>query len=186
MGDDPDLALIKKIIKGDARAFGILIDRHQEFVYTIVFRILKTKEDAEEITQDVFIKIYKSLSTFKLESKFTTWLYTIAYRMAISRLRKQQVDLVLDWDGQQKIVFDDWAENPLHQLEKQERINCIKEGINKLGPNEAVVLSLYYLKELKIKEIADITGINESNIKVHLHRGRKNLYLAMQHQKHLQ
>ena len=71
MGDDPDLALIKKIIKGDARAFGILIDRHQEFVYTIVFRILKTKEDAEEITQDVFIKIYKSLSTFKLESKFT-------------------------------------------------------------------------------------------------------------------
>lgn len=185
MGDDSDVSLIKKIIRGNNQAFGMLIDRHQDFVYTIAFRILKSKEDAEEITQDVFLKIYDALPTFKMESKFTTWIYTITYRAAISKWRKQPADSISISDAEIEYTLDTQSLNPLSQLEEQDRINQIRAGINELGSNEAVVLSLYYLKELKIKEIAEITGISEANIKVHLHRGRKNLYHAMQHQKQL-
>lgn len=185
MGDDPDLSLIKKINRGNRHAFGVLIDRHQDFVYTIVFRVVKSKEDAEEITQDVFLKIYEALPTFKMESKFTTWLYTIAYRSAISKLRKRTAVELSISETELEYQWSDPSENPLGQLEKQDRMERIKKAINTLGSNESVVLSLYYLKDLKIKEIAAITGISESNIKVHLHRGRKNLYHAMQDQKQL-
>lgn len=186
MGDDTDLSLIRKIIRGNSQAFGVLIDRHQDFVYTIVFRVLKSKEDAEEVTQDVFLKTYEALPNFKMESKFTTWLYTIAYRAAVSKLRKRNMMGFSILESEKEYQWSDPTENPLGQLEEQDRIDHLRKSINELGSNEAVVLTLYYLKELKIKEIATITGISESNIKVHLHRGRKNLYQAMQHQKHLQ
>lgn len=186
MGDDSDLSLIKKIIRGNSQALGVLIDRHQDFVYTIVFRVLKSKEDAEEVTQDVFLKIYKALPTFKMESKFTTWLYTIAYRSAVSKWRQSAPVVVPISETEPKYHWGDPLENPLSQLEEKDRLDHLRKSIDKLGSNEAVVLSLYYLKELKIKEISAITGISESNIKVHLHRGRKNLYHAMQIQKHLQ
>ena len=186
MGDDTDLSLIRKIIRGNSQAFGVLIDRHQDFVYTIVFRVLKSKEDAEEVTQDVFLKIYEALPNFKMESKFTTWLYTIAYRAAVSKSRKRNRMGFSILESENEYQWSDSSENPLGQLEEQDRIDHIRKSINELGSNEAVVLTLYYMKEVKIKEIATITGISESNIKVHLHRGRKNLYQAMQHQKHLQ
>jgi RNA polymerase sigma factor (sigma-70 family) len=82
--------LIEKVLQGDSTAFGQLVQKYQAFVFTIVIRIVKVREEAEEVAQDTFIKAYESLSSFRGDSKFSSWLYSIAYRKALDALRKNK------------------------------------------------------------------------------------------------
>ena len=96
---ESDSYYIEKVLNNDVAAFSKLIDKHKEMVFTVAVRILRNREDAEEIAQDTFIKAYKSLKTFKRESKFSTWLYRIAYNAAISKTRKKRLQTVdLDYE----------------------------------------------------------------------------------------
>jgi RNA polymerase sigma factor (sigma-70 family) len=81
-----DQQLIEKTLRGDTSSFGKLVERYQDFVFTIAFRIMKVREEAEEVAQDSFIKAYESLNSFRGESKFSSWLYSIAYRKALDAL----------------------------------------------------------------------------------------------------
>ena len=89
-----DEVYIKRVLSGDSRAFSCLVERHKAMVFTITLRITEQREDAEEVSQDVFLKMYQALHTFKGNSKFTTWLYSIAYNMAISHVRKSRPNYV--------------------------------------------------------------------------------------------
>src|ERR1700753_4127752 len=88
----PDIDLIKQTLTGNQSAYADLVKRHQRYVFTLAMRFAKNREDAEEIAQDCFIKAYRSLDSFKQESKFSTWLYTIVYTTAMTALRKKKVD----------------------------------------------------------------------------------------------
>ena len=90
MNRDTDQYYIERTMQGDTQAFGVLVERYQDFIFTIVLRILKIREEAEEVAQDAFIKAFESLSSFRGESKFSSWLYSIAYRKALDRLRKNK------------------------------------------------------------------------------------------------
>lgn len=170
---------IAKVLKGNLPSYAILVEKHKSMVYTLALRIAKNHEDAEEIAQDVFLKVFNSLSSFKQESKFTTWLFKIVYNTAISRFRKKQIDsysmegatlqgtIRLDADDGQKI------------LQHKERKKIISEAIGHLKEDEAVVITLFYLSEKSIKEIEEITGHSNSNIKILLHRGRKKLLFEL-------
>src|ERR1700753_2173349 len=87
-----DIELIVQTLSGNQSAYADLVKRHQRYVFTLAMRFAKNREDAEEIAQDCFIKAYRSLDSFKQESKFSTWLYTIVYTTAMTTLRKKKLD----------------------------------------------------------------------------------------------
>ena len=176
-----DKQLIEQTLKGDTSSFGILVERYQNFVFTIAFRIMKVREEAEEVAQDSFIKAYESLNSFRGESKFSSWLYSIAYRKALDALRKNKKYKASE-------IIDDITEgevsgieDALHYLEDEERKKAIQDCILKLSEDEATIITLYYFQDQSVREISTITGLSEDNIKVKLYRSRKKLFGFLKH-----
>jgi len=170
---------IKKVLKGNLPSYAILVEKHKSLVYTLALRISKNHEDAEEIGQDAFLKAYNSLNTFKQESKFTTWLYKIVYNTAVSRFRKKHIESFSMEDSPIQESNQGEHIDGLDIMHHKERKKIISEAISRLKQDEGVVMTLFYLSENNIKEIEEITGLTNSNIKILLHRGRKNLLFEL-------
>lgn len=170
-----DSEYILAIKKGDRKAFGLLVQKHQSYAYTLALRILKNPEDAKEVAQDSFIKIYHHLHNFQEKSAFKTWLYKIVYHEALGTLRKNKKQFVSIEDFQEEQSDEPEYQSGLDLLEDNDRRKIIQKALNKLKPAESTILTLFYLDEQSIKEIEEITEFSESNIKILLHRGRKNL-----------
>lgn len=174
-----DSYYIKKVLSGNLPSYAILVEKHKNLAFTLALRIAKNHEDAEEIAQDAFLKAYNSLNSFKEESKFSTWLYKIVFNTAISKMRKKQMLNVSIDEGTIGNTIRDKQVNGLDNLHKKERKKIIAEAINRLKEEESVVMTLYYLNENNLKEIEEITGFSNSNIKILLHRGRKKLLFEL-------
>jgi len=176
-----DQDLINKTLQGDTRAFGQLVEQYQGYVFTIIIRMVKVREEAEEVAQDTFIKAFESLSSFRGESKFSSWLYSIAYRKALDRIRKNKKysasQLLEDITESEAGI----SENALHILEDKERKKQIQDCIMQLPEVDAALITLYYFEEQSVREIAGITQLSEENIKVKLHRSRKKMFTLLQH-----
>jgi RNA polymerase sigma-70 factor (ECF subfamily) len=174
-----DHEYIRLTRKGDMKAFGLLIQKHQNLVFTLAVRMLKNNQEAQEASQDTFVRVFQCLSSFEGKSKFTTWLYRIVYNECLGRLRKTKQNFTIVED-----ILDN-AEEPsdfmdgFEIMQQEERVELIKKGLQLLSPSEAVALTLFYLEDQSIKEICAITGSTESNVKVQLFRGRKNLAIAL-------
>ena len=179
MSQNADQHYIEAVINGDTRAFSVLVDRYKYMVFTLAVKILKSQEEAEEVSQDVFVKAYTALSTFKGDAKFSTWLYKIAYYQSLDYLKKQKRTLntsAIDSDTEFHLAS---AENALDSLEADERKLAIKSAIDTLAPDDAVVITLHYFEELSLKEIADIMNLEANTVKVRLFRSRKRLALLL-------
>jgi len=175
MSQKPDEDLINKVIKGENNAYAILVDRYKHMVYTLALKIVKNREDAEEVAQDSFIKAYNALNDFKGESKFSTWLYKIAYYRSLDYLKKnkRQVETTaIDISEEYNIASMDDA---LDRMEVKERTEIIKHAIEKLPAADAVLITLYYFETLSMNEISKVMEIPANTIKVRLFRGRKRL-----------
>ncbi len=173
-----DKKIINQIKKGDISAYASLVNRYQNMAFTLAYSITKNKEDAEEVAQDAFVKAYKKLDTFKGKSKFSTWLYQIIYRTALSKLRIRKENwLSTDENEDRNINFGTYEQDYLERLDKKK---ILKLAINKLNEDEGFLLVLYYYQELSIDEICDLTDYTESNVKVKLYRARKKLYHNLQ------
>ena len=131
---------------------------------------------AEELAQDSFLKAYKNMSSYRGESKFSTWLYKIAYNTCLSALRKKTVE---HSDLNESIVGG-YSNNGLQNLEQEDRNSMLKEVLQTLKEEDRAVIHLFYLEEMSIKEIIEITGISESNIKVKLHRSKAKLKILIE------
>jgi len=177
---DTDQELIEQALNGQSRAYGILVDRYQKLVYTICVRMVKVPEIAEEIAQDTFIKAYESLHTFKGTAKFSSWLYSIAYRKALDSLRKTKRQPSVAFVDELTEVPLDSMSNALSFLEDKERKTVITKAIMQLPEQEASLITFYYFEELSVKEISKITKLSEENIKVKLFRSRKKLFNLLQ------
>lgn len=175
-----DQHLIEQVLRGDTRAFGVLVEKYQGFVFTIVLRMVKMREEAEEVSQDTFIKAFESLASFRGESKFSSWLYSIAYRKALDRIRKNKKYRASEL--LEEITESDAGsvENALQQLEDKERKEQIQHCIMQLPEIDAALVTLYYFEDQSVKEIAAITELSEENIKVKLYRSRKKLFTLLQ------
>ncbi|MCB9184653.1 MAG: RNA polymerase sigma factor [Flavobacteriales bacterium] len=163
---------------GDQRAFGHLVRRYKHMVYTVSVRVLRDAHDAEECAQDTFVKAYQNLGGFAGGSKFSTWLYSIAYRTAISRLRSRPEGHVGLDDAPPTLTAaaDETA------LETHDRRTALAIALGQLPGEDAAVVTLYYLAEQSIDEIVTATGLSASNVKVKLHRSRKRLFELLKHQ----
>jgi len=167
---------IDRILKGDANAYASLVNKHKNLVFTIAVKILKNREDAEELAQDVFIKAFEVLNTFKKESKFSTWLYRIAFNMAVSKTRKKKLPTVnLETEIIENFSIDDIVPD-MQELSNEEQKNCIEKALKVLPYEENIIITLFYYDDKSIEEISEITSLTISNVKVKLHRIRKKLY----------
>jgi RNA polymerase sigma-70 factor (ECF subfamily) len=170
-----DQYYIQKVIQGDVNAFAYLVDTYKNLVFTLALKMTKNREEAEEVCQDTFIKAYQNLSKFQGESKFSTWLYTIAYNAsldAIKKNKKHNNTLEINEINYHKIASFDAA---LQQLEQKERAKIMDNCLLKLPQDERSIIWMFYYEELSLKEICEITFLSEANVKVKLHRARKRL-----------
>lgn len=168
--------IIKLVLNGNASSYKILVDAYKDLVFTLVKKIVKNHEEAEEVTQDTFLKAYHALPNFKMESKFSTWLFRIAYNSAISKTRKKSITTSSIDDFVIENYSVDDIQSTLDQIDENERIRILNDAIFSLNGDEQLLINLFYYNEQSIEEICEITGLSESNVKVKLYRTRKKLY----------
>lgn len=166
------LHIIKRVKNGDKNAFALLVDEYKDMVYSICFKLTRSAEDTEEISQDAFVKAYSSLSKFKGKAKFSTWLYQIAYFTTINFLRKNKIETTTDFEGE----ISAGAPSVLTEIHAADRKAYINKAMNYLTVEERALITLFHLEEKTIQEIATITALSVSNVKVKLMRTRKKLY----------
>lgn len=170
-----DQSYIKAVLKGNTNAYAILVDRYKSMIYTLAVKMVKSREEAEEISQDTFIKAYKNLSKFKGDSKFSTWLYKIAYRTCLDSLKKNTEKYQTGTIDEITINKIKTTEGVLDGIERKERAEIINKCMQDLPDDERSILWFFYFEELSLKEIVEVTSLSEANVKVKLHRARKRL-----------
>ena len=173
--------IIKEILNGKTEQYEYFLDRYGQQVFVLVDRIVSCQEDAEELTQDVFLKAFQQLSSFKAESSFSTWIYRIATNLAISAVRKKRND-VLRLDDSVFANLSDTQVDAALEDESEEQMERLQQAMNQLDADERALITLYYLEEKPLAEVAFILGLTEGNAKVKLHRIRKKLYVLIKNQ----
>ncbi len=168
-----DIFYIEEVLNGKTNYFSYIVERYQDIVFSIALKVLKNREDAEEMAQESFIKAFKSLHTFKGKAKFSTWMYRITYNTCISEVRKRKLNFTSTDDVQ---IRDEAEEMNLDGIPEENREHFVKAALEKLPEDEYTLILLYYFEEQSIDEVARVTGLTESNVKVKLHRARKKLY----------
>ena len=172
----PDEQIISRILKGEQSAFEMLVTKYQNYVFTLVLRFIENREDAEEISQDVFVKAYRSLADFRGDSKFSTWLFTITRTTCLSFLRKKKVDIrSLDDERTGLQIGDRISEFSANQVEKKSTHDVLNTAISMLSPDDSQVLNLFYKGDQTLEEIGRIMGLDPNTVKVKLHRARHRL-----------
>ncbi len=167
---------LDQINQGNTNAYAMLINKHKTMAFNVALRITHNREDAEEVIQDAFLKVYYSIKDFEGKSKFTTWLFRIVYNQAISKIRKKTIDQnTLDDE-----IIDNFAvgeiSSGLTYLKAEEQTKYINLALAKLPEEDSAVVTLFYLNESSVEEVSEITGLSEANVKVKLHRSRKRMY----------
>lgn len=168
-----DIEYIHRIRQGDTNAFVHLVRRYQRMIFSLVVKMVGNETDAEDITQEIFIKVYQSLAKFREDSKFSTWVYRVACNFCFSHLRKSHETLI---SLNEETTFDNECSDFEEQLEntaKEERIQWLDALLEQLPAEELWIVTLYYKQNVSVREISEITRLSESNVKVKLHRTRK-------------
>ena len=173
--------IIKEILNGKTEQYEYFLDRYGQQVFVLVDRIVSCQEDAEELTQDVFLKAFQQLSSFKAESSFSTWIYRIATNVAISAVRKKRNDVLRLDDSVFANLSDTQVDEALED-DSEEQMERLQQAMNQLEADERALITLYYLEEKPLAEVAFILGMTEGNAKVKLHRIRKKLYVLIKNQ----
>ena len=171
-----DSHYIDRVLGGDISAYGQLVAKHKNLVFSIALKILNNREDAEEIAQDTFLKAFHALKTFERKSKFSTWLYRIVYNAAISKTRKKKLDLIpMDNYLIHNYPDEDYS-STVDMISPEEQRIMITRAMKSLSDDENLLITLFYKGENSIEDISQITGLTTSNVKVRLHRIRKKLH----------
>ena len=171
--------LIERIADGDIEAFAVLVDRYAHAVHALVARIVVTAEDAEEVTQDVFLKVFDHLPRFDRRSSLATWIYRIACNTAVSHARRRRRPTCPIDKRRIAAVTDDEAERLEETVERQQALDSLAAAIETLEADERALVTLRYYEDRSVAECAEITGLTEANVKVRLHRIRKKLFVRI-------
>ena len=177
-GTEPsDGELVARTVAGDDGAYTVLVERYSDFVYTVVLRVVRSEEDARDVAQEAFVRAHRSLSRFRGDSKFSSWLYRIAVNRALTHLkrRKSRPDTVeytstspVEAEFSSRRAVEDPEERVL-DLEFRSRV---RKAVAKLPPRYRAAVTLFYLEERSYKEVAEALGVPMGTLKTHLHRAR--------------
>ncbi|NER12199.1 sigma-70 family RNA polymerase sigma factor [Leptobacterium flavescens] len=175
MTDQPDHYYINRVLEGEVNAFSFLVEKYQNMVFTIALKLMKEREEAEDVAQEAFIKCFQSLKKFKGQSKFSTWLYRISYNHCLDKLKEKKRYVRSDHIDEVNESQIDAETDAFYALEQKERKEYIEKALKKLSEDDQLLMTLYYYEELSLKEISEITGIKANNIKIKLYRSRNKL-----------
>ena len=173
--------LIEQLKKGDEAAFKSIVDSWQDMVYNAAIGIVQNAEDAEDITQEVFVQVYHSISSFKGDSKFSTWLYRIAVTKSLDHVRRRKrkkrfafVRSLIGDEGEAMIDAPDFH-HPGVNMEQKENAATLFQAIRHLPENQRVAFTLHKLEGLSYQEVSDIMKTTVSSVESLMHRAKNNL-----------
>lgn len=169
---ESDISIIERILAGDKAGYRDLANRHKGYAFTVAYKIVGTREDAEEVAQDAFIQAFQALPQFNKESKFTTWFYRIVFNTALMFKRKNRIQTD-DIEASQSAQAA--SADTSDEIKSAEQKRYIQIALNHLSPDDVTMITLFYLKEQSLEEIAQIVGISADTAKVKLCRARKRL-----------
>lgn len=174
--DNFESQLISKCKNGDIQSFEILIDSYSKQVFNILYRMLGNEEDAKDVSQEVFIKVYKKIGSFHGKSKFSTWLYRITVNSGKDHIKRKKVDLPIDEFQNTKLESEPRkGSNPEAAFDETERSEIILKALMKLNEEHRVLILLRDIQGFSYEDIGKILKINIGTVKSRLNRGRIRL-----------
>ena len=176
-----DNELVKQVCMGETQLFRLLIERHQQHIFNLCYRMLRQFEEADDATQDTFLKAYRSLKQFRGDARLKTWLCRIARNECLNRLRHENMaslDQQLTTDYSFQIA--DSTPSPLELIEQQETQSIVHEAINTLPHQYRLVITLFHLNGLSYEEISQVMEIPMGTVKTHIFRARELLKSKLQ------
>ncbi len=182
MNQSDELQLIEDFKKGNEQAFNLLVHRYKEKVYWIVRRLLPDHDEADDVTQNVFIKVYQSLSSFKGDSSFYTWVYRIAVNLSLNEIRRKKLRKTFSMDDELHQYRSPDA-LPSEQMEKDERTQQIRDAIELLPEKQKKVFLLRYYEELPYEEIAKILHTSVGGLKANYFHAVKKIGEHLKHER---
>ncbi len=189
---EPERSLLRRLRDRDERAFRELVEDHRDRVYNITFRMLGNKAEAEDVAQEVFISVFKSIDDFREESKFSTWLYRVAVNHCKNRIKylarrhdrdRDELDETTQGTGVNGTIGGPLPSSPQKQLESRQMEKLMQDAIAELEDDQRIVVVLRDVEDLSIEEICEITGLPDGTVKSRLHRAR--LVLRKRLQRHV-
>jgi RNA polymerase sigma-70 factor (ECF subfamily) len=172
--------IIQKILKGDSKSFEFILEKYKKLVFHIAFRMINNVEDAEDIAQEVFLKVHKNLSNFRFESKFSTWIAKITHNSCINYLQKKKVQLIDDLNEPEGInIHQNSDDSPYHSTESLDTSKRIQDEISKLPPRYRTILILYHSEGMSYQDIGEVMQLPEGTVKSYLFRARRYLKKAI-------
>lgn len=178
--------LLLSLKQGDEKAFKTLVDAFQHKVYNTCLGILKNEQDADDLAQEVFIEVYRSIGSFKEESGLGTWIYRIAVNKALELIRSRKRQKRFGWltslFGKEDLYGERHADftHPGVQLENKERSNILFQKIDQLADNQKIAFTLHKVEGLSYSEIAEVMELSISSVESLMHRAKKNLRKSLE------
>jgi len=177
---DPDRALVERALSGDESAFKQLFTRHRDDASRVVYRMLGPSPEVEDVVQDVFLHVYRSLHTFRGDSRFSTWLYRLAVNVTRMHLRKRKSrPRFADVDVPETPSEDQRVLDPGEEVDQRMRIRALYDVLDTLTEKKREVLVLHDFDGVAAKEIAETLDIPVLTVRTRLFYARKELYVAM-------
>lgn len=179
---EEDAAMVKAVLGGDSTAYRGLVEKYQTRVYSMVYGMIRNREDARDLTQEAFVKAFNNLKSFRLEASFYTWLYRIAMNVSIDFTRKRKrrevagfEEDIANRDADGGIDEVHHQDSPSRSLERKQLYARIMDALEKLPADQKQVILLRELEGLSYKEIADVMGIPEGTVMSRLFYARKKM-----------
>lgn len=184
-----DMALVQRSKQGDLAAFEMLFTRYQKRIYNLIYRMVGNEQDAGDLTQEVFVRVYNSINTVKSDSSFAAWIRTVAVNICRDFFRKRgrtikadSVDEKLNFNGDEiERDIADWTHNPESLLEKKELQDAVSKAIASLSHQHKEVVVLHHIEGLDVNEIAKDLDIPAGTVKSRLARAREELKRKLGH-----
>jgi RNA polymerase sigma-70 factor, ECF subfamily len=180
--EDPDVLLMLRFKKGDTEAFELLFSRHTRAIINFAYRFVRNRESAEELAQEVFLRVYEGAAGYQAQAKFTTWLYRIATNVCLNEIRKPQfraqfVSEAPDHPREGEEIFPDRAagREPDRHLERQAIGRAIAQAMAQIPDNQRIAFSLNKYQELSYADVADVMKLSEKAVKSLIHRAKETL-----------
>lgn len=188
---EPSPALVQRAQAGDRAALAELVQGQQTYVYSIAMSLMHNPADAADMTQEAFIRLLRSLGTYRAETKFTTWLYRLVTNICLDGLRRrgrpvESIDEPMSSRsgedtpsvGERLADSDRWTQ-PEEEVQLRESANEVRGALQQLPPAQRLALTLHYFEDLRYEDIAEVMGLPLNTVKSHIRRGKERLALAL-------
>jgi RNA polymerase sigma-70 factor, ECF subfamily len=179
---EPTSQLIQQAQRGDGAAIAELVSSQQRYVYSVAMTIMRNPSDAADLTQDAFIRLMRSLPTYRAETKFTTWLYRLVVNLGLDELRRRsrRIDpMTLDDDAAPDPSDPSLAADPLYRATTAEDAERVRKALQELPVSQRLALTFYYFEDMSYEEIANVMDVPLNTVKSHIHRAKTKLAVSL-------